>query len=119
MDAELQKWVAKGGEFVEREAPHLAQEIVAWNFTCGLVEAVIGLALLATTAIAGYAAWRFYKSSDRFEEGAGRAATALFLFMIALFAGIFGLVCTVEGTVKSLKSRYAPRVVIVETLLGQ
>lgn len=114
--AELIEWIKKtaeeGQEFVVREAPLLAQEVVAWEFW-------IGFTIVATWFVAAIvlstAAWLVYKSCCKNPEIGEPPQLPIATFTCCLlFIGLLPVVF--EGIPRMVKSTVAPRLVIVEQL---
>jgi len=114
----------KSAEFIERESPLLAQEIVAWHFWSNAVEACLGILFASVFAAASAYAFRKWMqmapiSRDTPNEHDGKvlalgfgwgilAAIAVLILAIHLTDGVWGMA----------KASCAPRLVIIENLKG-
>lgn len=111
MQNQVLEWLKKGGEFVEREAPLLAQEIVSWYYWYSLLTA-IGCAVVATIAIAVF--FIALKSTIKRRD-------CEWELPCMLFGGLVGLVMTafaLDAASHAVKAVVAPRVVVVESISG-
>jgi heme/copper-type cytochrome/quinol oxidase subunit 2 len=118
--AELMKWLHEAaenaGEFVQREAPLVANEIVAWHFWSSVFMVV--LFLIAAVALSA-AAWGFWRSSIYQDYQRDWRECATFLMLICL-AGSAACAFIGGGTCgyEAVKAQTAPRVVIIEYIRG-
>jgi uncharacterized membrane protein YcjF (UPF0283 family) len=115
--AELMKWLHEAaenaGEFVQREAPLVANEIVAWSFwsnVVGCVEALIALALMVSIASWGLRNWKKANYGDSFF-----AVPSTLGIVLSLLITFLPLSMCLSNAVKAA---VAPRVVIIEYIRG-
>lgn len=120
---ELINWLKdaaeSAGEFVQREAPLVANEIVAWHFWSSV--GGIAFCSLAASLAWGVAGWFFlrwkafgYELRDGQKgEGCGILFFALTLTGFAIFLPGLGF-----NGYEAIKAKVAPRVVIIEYIRG-
>jgi len=119
----LLEWTKAANEFAVDQAPMLAQEIVSWGITRGIILAVVNVAFMAIMTL--FVAW-LYKISlvfwgtrdkdDCFEQamilGIGWAVVSI--VGVILFCICFSEMC--QGVIQSFYATTAPRLYIIETL---
>ena len=116
---DLLDWLKESGEkgaaFIEREAPLLAQEIVAWYFWSSVFELSLGLCFMLLVGIA-LAISLFQISKIAVEEA--RQAIAFPACIIAALAAAVPGIAVVDGAYCATKATVAPRLVILEHITG-
>lgn len=115
----IQEWLKNtmdnGGDFVLREAPLVAQELIAWEFWSN---AIIAGALLPAAVIIVGMLWWFRKEiysglAGRCEGKAAMSIAALALGSAAIVVALLnGATCARKAT----KAAVAPRVVLIEKI---
>lgn len=108
MQAKLLEWMTKGGEFVEREAPQLANEIVSLHLFGSWME--LSVSLLGLLAVFMVATIFTYIGRNDWDSPSFFTGFIAYITMIVPIAGV------AEGAYGVYKGNYAPRVVIVEEL---
>jgi hypothetical protein len=134
--------VAEAGEdFVAREAPALAEEVVRWGIVDGVVRASVSIAVLA---IAGIVYWRvvgwcqrgIVRARSEYHERKSKPHGSVFdyaqtgVYDTSLMVGgvllgmlaIFCVIAAITGSHQALKAYTAPRLYLVEQvgeLLGK
>lgn len=111
---ELMDWLKgaaeKSAEFVQREAPLLAGEIVAWHYWSSVYLAVIfGMAAMAVIGIGLSIMVASFK-------GSGDGDGCFLGLVIALLGVIVGCAGVGDNTYEACKAKVAPRVVILEAI---
>lgn len=124
---ELLEWLKqtaeKSAEFVEREAPLLATEIVAWHFWasavwfCGFSVAFL---VAATIAARAYRAWSLQPVMTPHYAVPADTITVTYGFVIGIstFLAAVLFMVTVGFAHDAIKAAVAPRVVILEYVKG-
>ncbi len=110
IDAELMEWLKdvaqKSSDFVEREAPLLATEIVAWHFWGSVLLGSISLA--AFLSMVGVGVYWVRKYSD----DAPQWITGVLLLIFCFLPGLVFIACGTEA----IRACVAPRVIVLEAV---
>lgn len=114
-EQEMAEWLAKGGEFVEREAPLYAQDILDWQLTMGMAQVTGGVVALLAVGLLTYVTYR-NRAMFKAEAPDWKFVVNALLWIPGIVSLVLGLVGVTEGTIRIVKVKVAPRVVIVESL---
>lgn len=113
---ELINWLKdaakSAGEFVQREAPLVANEIVAWHYWSHVFLA--GLFVAGSIAALCYSGWLWREALNKERTNDWREA-ATFLSIVAIVASAALLFAGAGANVyQAIKAKVAPRVVIIK-----
>jgi hypothetical protein len=119
----LLEWTKAANEFAVDQAPMLAQEIISWGITHGIILGSINVAFMAI--LVGFVAWLyrisliFWSSRDPYDNAGHCMALGIGWSLVsvlgsALFCVCFSEMC--EGIINALHAYTAPRLYIIETL---
>lgn len=119
----LLEWTKAANDFAVEQAPMLAQEIVAWGITRGLVLVVVNVLFMAI--LVAFIAWLyrisfvFWKTRDELDPHIHVVVLSIGWVFVSVFGSIlfctcFGEMC--EGVLNASYSYTAPRLYIIETL---
>jgi hypothetical protein len=116
MNKMLRDWAIRGGEFVEKEAPQFAAEVVSWHFWNNILGAIGGLILLLISL--SLSVWLIMWVGDREIQfcSPGVIAPAAITIIICFKVG---LLCLISGVGNAIKALVAPRLVIIDALRGK
>lgn len=119
----LLEWTKAANDFAVEQAPMLAQEIVAWGITRGLVLVAVNVLFMAI--LVAFIAWlyraslTFWKTRNEYDPAIhcmvlGIGWTLVSVFGAILFCACFSEMC--QGILDACYSYTAPRLYIIETL---
>lgn len=109
----LKETAEKGADFVETQAPLLANEIVAWHFWSCVTQAVM-FASIATAAAFGVR-WAF-KVFETTKEGHPRFGFAIVVMIVSTVCLIVPPIAFSIASYEAVKAAVAPRIVIIQYL---
>lgn len=116
---ELLEWLkqtaARSAEFVEREAPLVANEIVAWHFWSSICGCLFFALLTAFFVAVSYRTW---EPAKREINSHGNPAPVLACIVASLAAPVCFFVGVSLNATEAIKAKVAPRVVIIQYVKG-
>jgi hypothetical protein len=113
---ELLDWLKTSAEagsgFLVEQAPLYAQEVVAWQFLCGVIFSVVFFA--AALCFIAIAIRGFYRANANPRDEEAYCNVSMFLLAVSVVLVVFGSMFTADA----IKAKVAPRVVIMEHVRG-